>query len=203
MLYNVNNKVFQLFDNAFIRNKACDAIKSIQWFETYSGRKVNQLVLEQPESYINKQMIYEKNLLMSGVTEQGKSNVINVDVKMLKTDWITRNGNLHKLVDLFSEAKDELFKTDLFRTLMGGFWDRLKSAIISSIFIPFCVFLMANIIYCTVFLQKEKVNLTETEAKWEIFTWVILETCQLYFLILYLIQIVVRGRKMLHTMKVL
>ena len=58
----VNGRVIDLFDNAFVKNKACERVKSTQWYDFVSGKKINQIVLERKDSYLNKEMIIKKNL---------------------------------------------------------------------------------------------------------------------------------------------
>ena len=70
-------------------------IKNIQWFENRDNKKINQIVIEKKESFIDKTEIVNKNQELAGIIDNdGKSNVVNVEVKMLRTDWITHNGSL-------------------------------------------------------------------------------------------------------------
>ena len=172
-------------------------IKNIQWFENRDNKKINQIVIEKKESFIDKTEIVNKNQELAGIIDNdGKSNVVNVEVKMLRTDWITHNGSLYGLVDVFSEANSDLFKTDLFRTLMGGFWDRLKNALIISCFIPFIIFSLSNVIYLTYFMSNDvsedfecgiTSDLTDFNTNFELVTrWTLIVT-QGYFVILQIL----------------
>ena len=193
LLGNANNKVIALFDNAFVKNKPCDRIHNIRWYE--KGKKINQIVLRSESSFINKEMIIKRNLELTNLPSDSRSNVTNVRVKMLKTDWITQNGSLNELLTILSEAKEELYKTDLFKTLLGGFWDDLSKAIRIVCFYPFLVFFFVNVGYLTYFMNTPKSFLTDTEAIVEIifrYTFLIL---QIYFLMLFLMQMYGKANK--------
>ena len=51
-----------------------------------------------------------------------------IQVRTLRTDWIqntTENGKTYSLNDLIlamAEAEDDIFRSDLFKTLIAGFW---------------------------------------------------------------------------------
>ena len=82
--------------------------------------------------------------------------MVNVDVKMLRTDWINKNGSLYDLFVLMSTAKEELFKTDLFKSLINGFWDDFSYYIRLSCFYPFLLLFGLNIFYIGEFMHTEK-----------------------------------------------
>ena len=52
-----------------------------------------------------------------------------VQVRMLRTDWVFnennkgKRGNLIALTKAMANAPDDLFKTDMFQVLIGGFWN--------------------------------------------------------------------------------
>ena len=150
MIRNVNSKVIALFDNAFVKNKACYAITNIKWYEI--GKKTNQIIIKTKDSFLSKKKIIARNKYLANITDDARSNVINVEVKMLKTDWINENGSLYELLILISEANEELFKTDLFKTLLGGFWDDLSSSIKYICFYPYFLYFLFSVIYLSHFL---------------------------------------------------
>ena len=53
-----------------------------------------------------------------------------VKVRMLRTDWVFnennkgKRGNLIQLTKAMANAPDDLFKTDMFQVLIGGFWNQ-------------------------------------------------------------------------------
>ena len=75
---------------------------------------------------------------------------------MLRTDWINRNGSLYELFVLFSNAKDDLFKTNLFRSLINGFWDVLSTRIFYLYIFPFLILFVSNVFYLSYYLEMEK-----------------------------------------------
>ena len=184
MIKNVNTKVIALFDNAFVKNKACYRIHNIRWYE--KNKKINQIVLKRESSHIDKEMIIQRNLELTNLTDDSRSNVTNVDVKMLKTDWVNQNGTLNDLLTVLSEAKDELFKTDLFKTLLGGFWDDLSFAIKITCLYPFLCFTLTNLGYLTFFLSYSKEELTENELMFERASRFTLIFFQLYYIVIWL-----------------
>ena len=57
---------------------------------------------------------------------------------------------------VFSDAKEELFKTDLFKILISGYWSDLSNMIIITCFIPFFLFFLINTIYFSYYLEYNK-----------------------------------------------
>ena len=82
---------------------------------------------------------------------------------MIRTDWIKRNGSLYDLMCVFSDAKEDLFKTELFKILITGFWDDLSTPIFFSAFIPFTIFLAINLYYLTYFMYARRDELEEED----------------------------------------
>ena len=109
-------------------------------------------------------MIVNKNLDTALMTQESQSNVVNVDVKMLRTDWINKNGSLYYLFVLLSTAKEELFKTDLFKSLINGFWDDFSSQIRLWCFYPFLILFVLNNYYICFFMYTEKGSMDEKYA---------------------------------------
>lgn len=78
----------------------------------------------------------------------------NVGVTTLRTDWIYNKGsNMDDLVIAMSNANDELFKTDLFNVLIGGFWETYYKQVFIFGFIPWIVYTVLTLYYFSNFLH--------------------------------------------------
>ena len=82
-----------------------------------------------------------------------------VEVRMLRTDWVFnennkgRRGNLIELTKAMAKAPDDLFKTDMFQVLISGFWNKYYTPILLRCTLPFVMYFICVMFYFSQFLR--------------------------------------------------
>ena len=86
--------------------------------------------MNKQNSYITiadiEKVIFENKTVHTADNERYRA----VKVRMLRTDWVFnennkgKRGNLIALTKAMATAPDDLFKTDMFQVLIGGFWNQ-------------------------------------------------------------------------------
>ena len=92
--------------------------------------------------------------LLGGDDEEKDSRQYkDVEITMLRTDWIYNGSDMGDLIIAMSEADTELFKTDLFHVLIGGFWNFYFLKIIMVGFLPWTINSGLTLYYLSNFLH--------------------------------------------------
>ena len=62
------------------------------------------------------------------------------------------------LIIAMSNANDELFKTDLFNVLIGGFWKTYVKTVVLLGFVPWLIYTILSLFYISNFLNPETIE---------------------------------------------
>ena len=115
-----------------------------------------QVVVRKLNSHVTTTDIDSERLKQNSNKTDNKTYYKNVYVTLLRTDWIYNNGtDMDDLVMAMSNANDELFKTDLFNVLIGGFWTTYYKRLVFFGFIPWIVYTILALVYFSICLHPD------------------------------------------------
>jgi len=155
--------VLRYFESAFITTNNAKQIQRVLW----PKRAGQRMVVPKQTSHISAVRDIES-------AHQGRSHrqYKDVVVTMLRTDWIYNdNKKMDDLVVAMSQAKDDLFKTDLFHVLIGGFWTDYYWPIIYYGFIPWMCYTTVTLFYLSNYLRPPPSDSEDATLAWAPPAW--------------------------------
>ena len=90
-----------------------------------------------------------------------ESNLKQVEAKVLDFNWVFTSDNAARLVKILADSSnDEIFATDQIRVFVDFMWEGYFYAILDNLFIPFCFYFLAFILYSGYFSHQESDQLS-------------------------------------------
>lgn len=88
--------------------------------------------------------------------EDDDSNQKQVEAKVLDFNWVFTGDNAERLVKILAKTEnDQIFATEQIRVFVDFMWDGFFYAILKYLFIPYCLYFLAFIVYTSYFSHGE------------------------------------------------
>ena len=130
-----------------------DDFGSQSFVDTF-GKTDDDQDLDAPEKY----SLSVENLAIQSVDD---SNLKQVEARVLDFSWVFTGDNAAKFLQILSKTdNDEIFATSQVRVFIDFMWDGYFTAILKSLFLPYCCFTLTFLLYALIFSQSDSKNLS-------------------------------------------